>query len=104
MKWKGRRQSKNVEDRSNNPDIIKPGELSVPNYNKIPGNEHLPADSYGRVKYDPVTMDNETTKAARQMKNIASRRGIPTPTPKPNQATPGDWVEKKADFRGRKNK
>lgn len=83
MKWKGRRQSKNVEDRETEP---LPG---------IPDGEMMFTGEVYRRTPDVIKQEKEIN-AAKEV----GRKGnnVPTPTPRPkshnNLVTPGKWFTK----------
>lgn len=92
MKLKGRRQSNNVEDRTNNPDIIPDGAevWGGPFKGKGSGSE--------KFRWDAEKMDSPIQKVKKELlKKEETGRGVPTPTSRPEQAA---WTVKKAKFRG----
>lgn len=99
MKLKGRRQSTNVEDRTNDPDIIPDGAkvLAGPF-----GNVKAPIDRDNTFRWDSKTMDSRDQKIKKELSEKDEYGRTPIPTPKPTQVTPGNWSEKKANFRGKK--
>jgi len=78
MKWKGRRQSKNVVDDTEAITII-------------PGGTELMDGS----RYD-IRDDKPRNKVARELRHLGTRGKIPVPTPRPKniQVTPGKWKSK----------
>ncbi len=94
MKWKNRRQSTNVEDRTagndESTDLVPRGKPVWI------GNRQF--------RYDAESMDRPVDRVKRELADKEITGEIPVPTPRPDQVTPGDWVEKKANFRGKKKK
>lgn len=97
MKWKGRRQSKNVEDRQLE-------DVKIPNgaeifVNVLDDNDDGKRDGYKTFnrKKDPAA--KEWDDRVRAEKNLARRgNNVPTPSPNPrtinSQVTPGKWITK----------
>lgn len=78
MKWKGRRQSKNVVDDTDKVTIIPEG------------TQLMDGSRYSS------SQDRPDIKAARELRRLGTRGEIPVPTSKPKQiqVTPGKWKSK----------
>lgn len=78
MKWKGRRQSKNIEDRRTND-----GRTTWEHENSI--SSQIVKDS---------EHDRKERDVAKELGKHNRNKTTPTPTPRPNQVTPGKWKTK----------
>lgn len=98
MKWKGRRQSKNIEDRT---DEIPP---QIPDGTKLANGDIYVRPKGKTIKVSPdieFNPDDETEMGViRDLARRNARGTTPTPTPRPSskatkiQVTPGKWKTK----------
>lgn len=96
MKWKGRRQSENVEDDTTDTPPEIPAGTKMVDGSVWGGNKKY---SDGNTEFNPN--DPAEVKVVRELgkKNITGKTPIPTPRPKDNGThdnlvTPGKWVTK----------
>jgi hypothetical protein len=84
MKWKGRRQSKNVEIRDT-PEPFQDGDILFET-GKV----------YRKGSKDDKTFSESDVKVAKELGKHHRNKTTPTPTPRPKmtQVTPGKWTTK----------
>lgn len=97
MKWKGRRQSKNLEDKTDEIVVIPEGEKMFGGYRWDKRMDNLPA----KMKREELERKKTNSKDEHKVKTELHRHDrdgtTPTPSPKPKriQVTPGEWKTNK---------